>query len=272
MDRRVHAQAARTTFIALDLLAARYREAGTATSPGRPLRHAELSVFSENGEDGVIQAMLERIGEGSRTFVEIGTGDGRQCNCAFLASVLDWSGIFIEADAADCALLADRYADAPGVAVINARVSPETVNGLLANAPPEPDVLSIDIDGDDYWVWEAITCIAPTVAVIEYNAALPRASRLVQPRHHGPWDGTDGFGASLGALEMLGRSTGYVLVHTDLAGVNAFFVRERDAHLFPEAAAPARRAPNFVLAGGRHPPGHQRVRADTSTAEETRHG
>ena len=71
---------------------------------------------------------------------------------------------------------------------------------------------------------------------------------------------------------MLGRSKGYVLVHTDLAGVNAFFVRERDAHLFPEAAAPARRAPNFVLAGGRHPPGHQRVRADTSTAEETRHG
>ena len=137
---------------------------------------------------------------------------------------------------------------------VHAHLNSENVNDVLAPAAPEPDVLSIDIDGADYWVWEAITCIAPRVVVIEYNAALPRTSRLVQPRDRDrPWDGTDRFGASLGALESLGRRKGYVLVHTDLAGANAFFVREQYAHLFPEAESPARRSPNYQLQGNRHP-------------------
>lgn len=248
--RFIDEQRARTTLLALDVLATRYRE----QAPGaRSLRQAELKVFSQNGEDGVLQAILARIGEGSRTFVEIGVQTGAECNAAFLASVLDWSGVFVESDARSFALLADRYADAHRVTTVHAHVTTDNVNEVLAVAPPEPDVLSIDIDGADYWVWDAITAITPRVVVIEYNAALPRTSRLVQPRDRDrPWDGTDRFGASLGALEALGRRKGYVLVHTELAGVNAFFVHERDAQHFDETADPARRSPNYQLNDARH--------------------
>lgn len=249
--RLLHDQSVRDKLVALDILATRYREGGGST---RPLRESELKVFSQNGEDGVIQAILERIGEGSCTFVEIGTESGLECNAAFLASVLNWSGVFVESGAEEFALLDDRYRDEHRVTTVHAHVTAENVNDVLAPAASEPDVLSIDIDGADYWVWESITDIAPRVVVIEYNAALPRSARLVQPRGlDRPWDGTDRFGASLGALESLGRRKGYALVHTDLAGVNAFFVREQYAHLFPEAEHPARRSPNYQLQGNRHP-------------------
>jgi hypothetical protein len=89
------------------------------------------------------------------------------------------------------------------------------------------DLLSIDIDGNDYWVWQSITVVEPRVVVIEYNARYPPGLSWIMP--YNPrnqfWD--DGyFGASLSALEELGRQKGYVLVGCDFTGTNAFFVRQ----------------------------------------------
>jgi len=123
----------------------------------------------------------------------------------------------------------------------------------------EPDLCSIDVDGADYWIWRALTRYRPRVVVIEVNAALPADERWAQPEDAPPWDETDAFGASLGALRALGADKGYRLVHWDMSGVNACFVRDDLAAAVPDAFpdAPVLRAPNQGLRGGRHPAGNR---------------
>jgi hypothetical protein len=93
------------------------------------------------------------------------------------------------------------------------------------SVPPEFDLLSIDIDGNDYWVWKAIQNFHPRVVIMEYNANKgPNLSVTIPYDPAFRWDGSDYQGASLKALEKLGREKGYTLVATDPCGVNAFFV------------------------------------------------
>jgi hypothetical protein len=136
--------------------------------------------------------------------------------------------------------------------------------------PPEPDVLSIDVDGLDYWIWDSMNEYRPRLVVIEYNSVLDPARRLVQPREPGGWDGTDYYGASLGAIRALGESKGYRLVHTELSGVNAFLVREElaEGRFPPVDEVPARGVPNYFQSGYRHPrdPHHRRY-LDLDTGE-----
>lgn len=216
----------------------------------------EARVFSQNGEDGVIEEVMRRIGVGSSVFVEFGIESGIEGNCVFLAEVLGWKGLFIESDPEHFARLATRYRDRPGVVTTQAEATPENINDLIAAAGigGEIDVLSIDIDSHDYWVWKAISVVRPRLVVIEYNAHTPFPERLVQPLSEpGPWRRTDYFGASLGALEALATDLGYRLVHTDLAGVNAFFVSSEKGDAFPAAECVPRRSPNYFLMGHGHP-------------------
>ena len=136
-------------------------------------------------------------------------------------------------------------------------MTPGNVERLFADAgvPESLDVLSIDVDGSDYWIWEALQTYRPRIVVIEYNSALPADTRLAQPRDHGEWDGTDYQGASLGAMVSLGALKGYRLVHTETSGVNAFFVRdELTDGRFPEPESLPHRDPNYFQIGYRHPP------------------
>lgn len=244
-------------YLALSQLAERWA-AHPITAPFAfgDLTPTELRVFSQNGEDGVIEAILGRIGSPTRTFVEFGAERGLEGNCAFLAEVLGWSGLFIEADEVSFAVLATRYRDRDQIETRHAAVTPTNINYLLSESdlPDEIDVLSIDIDGHDYWVWQAIAAVRPRLVVIEYNAHFPKTDRRVQPLDEaGPWLGTDYFGASLGALEYLADAKGYRLVHTDLAGVNAFFVRADLVGSLPHGECVPRRAANFFLEGMGHP-------------------
>ena len=248
---------ARPVYDALAVAVARHR-----AEPGRgALEPYELQVFSQNGEDGVIAELLARVGAGERWFVEFGASSGREGTCVLLADVLGFHGLFIEADDRAHAQLAAKYAHHPRVTTQHATVAPENVEELFAAAavPAEPTVVSIDVDGVDYWVWEALEAYRPRVIVVEYNAHLPPDSTLTVPRDHaGAWDGSDYFGASLGALAMLGKRRGYRLVHTDLAGVNAFFVRGDlgGADGWPEEVVAHQ--PNYFLAGIRHTPDPRR--------------
>ena len=140
-------------------------------------------------------------------------------------------------------------------------VTSANIEGLLeANGvPSEFDLLSIDIDGNDYWIWAAIQRWRPRVVVIEYNASFPPPRKWVMQENHAHrWNGTNYFGASLASLTALGRAKGYTLVATDSNGVNAFFVRDElvapDRFLDPIAAyhfSPPRYGPHQ----GGHPPG-----------------
>ena len=144
----------------------------------------------------------------------------------------------------------------PRVTTLHAAVEPDTVEALFerAGVAEEPDVVSIDVDGNDYWIWRALDRFRPRVVVIEYNGALDVREPRVMPYAPGfAWDGTTGYGASLAALEQLGAEKGYRLVHTELAGVNAFFVRTDLAGGLPEGDAVPRRSANHALMGLDHP-------------------
>ena len=109
-------------------------------------------------------------------------------------------------------------------------ITAENIESLFKKhaVPKELDLLSIDIDGNDYWVWKAIENYAPRVVIIEYNACIPYEPAVTIPyKTDFIWDKTDYYGASLSALVQLGKEKGYTLVATDGRGVNAFFVQEQ---------------------------------------------
>lgn len=208
----------------------------------RQLTSFERRDHSQNGEDGVIEEILRRIGAPGRRFVEFGVGPGEEGNCVRLADSQGWSGLFMEADEGAHSALQAKYSGDPGIRTRRERVSSANVLSVFAAeaVPPDFDLLSVDIDGNDYWVWQALArAFHPRLVVIEYNAALGPDAALVQPDGDEPWDGTAYFGASIQALRRLARLQGYRLVHTDSAGVNAFFVDARLAEPFaPEDAVP----------------------------------
>jgi hypothetical protein len=125
------------------------------------------------------------------------------------------------------------------------------------HVPTDLDLLSIDVDGNDYWIWNGLEEFHPRVVVIEYNSSLPPGCERVQP--YDPESRptlTDTSGASLESLCRLAQRKGYQLVHSDLSGTNAFFVRDDiGGELFPEEADVRLRATNYFLHGIRHPPG-----------------
>jgi hypothetical protein len=214
----------------------------------------ERSKSSQNGEDGVLALILYRIGEASRWFVEFGVEDASEGNCIALA-LEGWDGLFIEPAGDTFGALEKRWQDHPQVRTVHDTVTPDTVNELFAAAgvPAEPDVLSIDVDGNDYWIWKAIDGYRPRIVVIEYNASLEPDTMVSIPRDDAQhWDGTDYFGASIGALRHLGQERGYRLVHTDSRGVNAFFVREDLAEPFPAGADVPLHLPDYGPDGGGH--------------------
>jgi hypothetical protein len=241
----------RNQYLGIALLARRYGYTGLAA--------AELKVFSQNGEDGILATIFSRIGTTNRFFVEFGASDGVECNTRFLMEVLGWSGLYIEPGAAAYKRLEARLAHRDDVRTVHSLVTPDNVCRLFTanGVPAEPDLVSIDIDGQDYWVWEALDAFRPRVVVIEHNATLVGA-RLVEPKSSGttvdidvdalPYQGLAG--ASMEAMRALGERKGYRLVYGELAGANLFFVRDEYAACFDDEFLP--RGANFDLVGRRH--------------------
>jgi len=196
--------------------------------PRRLLRYG-FKLYSQNDEDGIIQEVFRRIGVTHHTFVEFGVEAGVECNSAKLL-IEGWRGLWIEAKPENAAAIRRRFSpflQDGRLTLRQSRVTAENIDGLLADAgfDGEIDLLGIDIDYNDYWVWKAITA-RPRAVVIEYNASLrPPLSLTVPYDPEGSWDGSNFYGASLEALTRLGADKGYRLVGCSIAGVNAFFVR-----------------------------------------------
>ena len=210
--------------------------------PRRLERHGFKS-FSQNDEDGILQEIFRRIGTANRTFVEFGVQDGLQTNTRLLL-YQGWRGLWIEADSAACAKINGSFAAEIGaqqLQVLNNFVTAENIAGLIDSSRlGDLDLLSIDIDGNDYWIWNALQP-KPRVVVVEYNARFRPPTKWVMkynPKHQ--WNYSDYHGASLESLSVLARQKGYWLFGCCLAGVNAFFVRDdllKDQFEAPDAAA-----------------------------------
>ena len=194
----------------------------------------EYSFLSQNGEDGILRYIFSKIGYESRYFVEFGFG-AHQCNSLKLMLHENFHGLLMDGSEEQCDIFnrACEGISQKGVKAINTFIDLENLEELIISneVPSEIDFLCIDVDGNDYWFWEKLTCIRPRVVCIEYNSGIgPNQARSISYKSdferftaH-----PSGFfaGASLRALESLGVKKGYRLVACDSTGTNTFFLRE----------------------------------------------
>lgn len=239
---------------------ARYKEARSLIPFGG-------KIYSQNDEDGIIREIFNRIGTTNKIFVEFGIGSGLENNTLALLFG-DWQGLWIDASSSSIANIRNYFSEIiqrGKLTVIESFITKANINDLISVhvRHNEIDLLSIDIDGNDYHVLQAISCINPRVIVIEYNAkfAPPILFCMDYAEAH-TWRGDDYFGASLKFLEVnLGRM-GYCLAGCNLSGANAFFVRKElvaDKFLEPFTAENHFEPARYYLSGyaSGHPPAYQ---------------
>ena len=194
------------------------------------LKAAERSTFSQFGEDGVIEKVFEVIEPGPRFAVEFGAHDGvNNSNMRNLVVNHGWRSFQIEGDPERAAKLAAAYADYPGTKTLEAWVWPGNIEILFEEngVPADLDLLVIDIDSNDYYVWRAIHDFRPKVVMIEMNFIfLPPERAVVDYHPMNYWDRTHYSGASIQSLYELGKKKGYELVYQFSAGPNLIFVAE----------------------------------------------
>lgn len=241
-----------------------YMRENTKYQDPKRLNKFEYQVYSQGGEDGIIAEIFKRIGVTNKVFVEFGVGNGLQNNTNHLL-VNGWRGFWLDGSAKYIQKIEKTHSfllQRKQLVLKHSFVTVDNVEMLFQGIgiPREFDLLSIDIDRNDYWIWKAIQHYRPRVAVIEYNALFRPGTQWVIPYHpEGVWDKTCQFGASLTSLELLGRSKGYKLVGCSFTGVNAFFVREdlvSDYFLEPFTAENHYEPPRYFLA--RRIVGHKR--------------
>tara|TARA_Y100000310_G_scaffold343177_1_gene449649 strand:+ start:2713 stop:3597 length:885 start_codon:yes stop_codon:yes gene_type:complete len=199
------------------------------------LNNKEFKVFSQNGEDGILLYIFSKIGIKNKTVVEIGIEEGKECNSANLVINFGWNGLLVEADNDEVLKARHYYKHVKGIPesrlkIAESFVNTENVNDVIREngIDGEIDMLSIDIDGNDYWILEKVD-LNPRLIVMEYNASIPADKSITVP-YDPKFNRFDTHymyhGASLAALNKLAKKKGYVLVGCDSTGCNAFFVRK----------------------------------------------
>lgn len=200
-----------------------------------PLASTGFKVFSQFEEDGLLLYLFSLIGEGSKTFIEIGANDGINSNCSNLAIHFGWSGLFFEGDERLIKRGSKFYSKIPTPyhpkpKYVQAIIKAENINQLVEENGLKGDIelLSIDIDGNDYWVWNALTVVKPKVVVIEThtefgteNIVVPYDPDYMYPGKHPVYHG-----ASVIAMNKLAQKKGYRLVGASDLGINQIYVRE----------------------------------------------
>ena len=200
-----------------------------------------FKCFSQTDEDGILLFLFSVIGITNKLCVEICAGDGMECNTANLIINHGWHGLLVDGDEANVERGTRFYAQSRHTYVhpprfVHAWITRGSVNEILSNHgfSGEIDLLSLDLDGVDYWIWESIACVSPRVVVVEYQDILgPKRSWTVpysddfSAWQHPVTGGSPNFaGASLAAFVKLARRKGYRLVAVNRLGYNAFFVRQ----------------------------------------------
>ena len=227
------------------------------------LEKCEKSYFSQHGEDGVLIELMKRIPIKHSYIVEFGAYNGIcMSNSRYWISEHKWSALLIEPGKKQYKKLFNLYKDNPMVTTIRSLVTQENINSLFmgANVPRDFEILSIDIDSFDYYVWEALTDYMPKIVVIEINSSiLPDKEYIAGKDEILECAGKFSPGASILSYCKLGKRKGYHLVYEEINGVNLFFVHESciryfdDVNISPEDVY---QPPQFgVIAGGTAPNG-----------------
>lgn len=230
---------------------------------GRILSFPEVGFrnYCQSDEDGILWYLLSVVGETSRFCVELGAGDGSECNTANLIQCHQWLHLLVDGDPENVKRGIDFFSTTTLANLLVPRfvqswITRANVDDLLRSQQlPPVDVFSLDLDSTDYWIWDAITCIRPRIVVLEFNPVWGAEASVTVPYREPfvtPWvmvperyiipggpDRIPYFGASLPALTSLSARKGYRLVGLNRRGFNAFFLREDVAvEAFP-AVSPA---------------------------------
>lgn len=199
-------------------------------------REAEFKVFSQFGDDGIIQYLIARleIPQELTSFVEFGVQDYSESNTRFLLLNDNWRGLVMDGDKGNIESIAarDMYWRHDLTALCR-WIDRDNINAILQESgfAGPIGILSIDIDGNDYWVWQRIEAVQPIIVIAEYNSVFGARQAVTVP-YDPAFHRTKAhysnlyWGASLPALATLGRSKGYAFVGSNLAGNNAYFVHE----------------------------------------------
>ncbi|WP_316797815.1 hypothetical protein [Pedobacter frigidisoli] len=203
--------------------------------------------YSQNSEDGILLFIFSIIGTTNKKIVELCASDGIECNAANLIINHGWQGLLFDGNAEAIEKGKKFYRSHPDTftlppTFVNAWVTKNNVNELIArhDYAGQIDLLSIDMDGVDYWIWDSITVIKPRVVVVEVQCILGTSYSVTVPYNDNfKTEFIDGFGvysgASINAFIKLASKKGYKLVGVEKYGFNAFFIREDiAAGIFPE--------------------------------------
>jgi hypothetical protein len=200
--------------------------------PNTDFRKVGFKVFSQFDEDGIIQYLVNGLHIKSKTFIEFGVENYEESNTRFLLLNDHWQGMVLDARASDIRYIEqDKIHWQYDLQAKCTWITRENINALLRDAGFGENVglLSIDIDGNDYWIWEAVQSVRPLIVVIEYNSLF--ALQPIAVPYKEDFDRTTAhysnlyYGASLGALQHLAQKKGYTLLGSNVLGHNAFFVR-----------------------------------------------
>lgn len=194
---------------------------------------SEFKVYSQWGDDGIIQFLIKNIEIKNEYFIEFGVENYLESNTRFLLRHNNWSGLVIDGSPQHIQHIQSHpeYWQHQLTAV-HSFITAENINAIFKahHVPEDIGLLSIDVDGNDYWIWKAIDVIRPRIVIVEYNAVfgkdraitIPYSSDFIRSKAH---FSHLYFGASLPALAALGKEKGYSLIGCNTAGNNAYFLR-----------------------------------------------
>lgn len=227
-----------------------YRQRSLAGSQPPAFRDTGFGLYSQHEEDGLLLYLFSLLGMTNKVLVEICAGDGIECNSANLLLHHRWTGALFDGSEANIAKGRAFYARQRSTlywppTMVSAWITRDNVNQLILDAGVSGDIdlLSLDIDGVDYWVWEALEAVRPRVVVLEFNhlwgpteaVTVPYTADFVAAFSD---YGSDYAGASIAAFVALGKRKGYRLVGTNAYATNAFFVDEALDHAWLPEISP----------------------------------
>jgi hypothetical protein len=218
------------------------------------LADVEYCVYSQWGEDGIIDWLTERVAVSAQRFIEFGVENYAEANTRFLLKRRNWKGLVIDGSAEHVRTIRnDEISWRHDLTSLAHFITRENINALFMQAGfvGALGLLSVDLDGMDYWVWERISVVRPDIVVCEYNGAFGDVHPISVPhdpdfeRYKAHFSGHY-FGASIAALCHLATLKGYSLIGTNEAGCNAFFLLDEHYRTLADCVADRRpRAPRF---------------------------
>lgn len=204
-------------------------------APFNKINNAEFKVFSQFGEDGIIQYLISETGIKiqEQSFIEFGVQNYIESNTRFLLINDNWRGLVLDGDINNIDFIKKQdFYWRNDLTAVQAWINKDNINKLILNAGFNGDVglLSVDIDGNDYWIWDSINVVNPIIVIVEYNSlfgdehpiSIPYDPQFIRGNAH---YSHLYYGASIAAFEFLADNKGYSLVGSNKAGNNLFFVR-----------------------------------------------